>query len=157
MWGTAGMGTDYRNATQTPTDPGNMNMVTNLQLMQFGVSVAYRTGGLGVAVTPILQYGALDINYNFMGNSVGEGVAQDLNFGFNLGAYYDFTGYGVDGLTIGAVYKSKIDMEYDNQISNAMEPFTPFFPPGTTFSDHLEQPARMYLHLDTSMHKTTGN
>jgi len=144
MWGTAGMGADYRNATQTPTDPVNMNMVTNLQLMQFGVSVAYRTGGFGVAVTPILQYGALDINYkDFNGNNTGDGVAQDLNFGFNLGAYYDFTGHGIDGLTLGAVYKSKINMDYSNQLSNATQPFVDagiFLEP---MGNDLEQPAEI--------------
>ena len=109
MWGTAGMGTDYRNARQTPMDSGNMHMVTNLQLMQFGVSVAYKTGGFAVAVTPILQYGALDINYiGFDKSNVGDGVAQDLNFGVNLGVVYDFTDNGIDGLTLGAVYKSEI-------------------------------------------------
>lgn len=144
MWGTAGMGTDYRDAVQTPVDSGNMRMVTNLQLMQFGVSLAYKTGGLGVAVTPILQYGALDINFmNFDGSNVGDGVAQDLKFGFNLGAYYDFTDNGVDGLTLGAVYKSKIDMEYSNQLSNATQPFVDFgiFP--GAMGNNLEQPAEI--------------
>ena len=142
MWGTAGMGVDYRNSPRTAMDSGNMHMVSNLQLMQFGTSIAYKTGGLGLAVTPILQYGALDINYNgFDGSNIGDGVAQDLNFGFNLGAYYDFTANGIDGLTIGAVYKSKIDMEYDNQLSNATQPFVDFgiFP--AAMDDNLEQPA----------------
>ena len=144
MWGTAGMGTDYRDAAQTPVDSGNMHMVTNLQLMQFGVSLAYKTGGLGVAVTPILQWGSLDINYqSFDGSNVGDGVAQDLKFGFNLGTYYDFTDNGVDGLTLGAVYKSKIDMEYSNQLSNATQPFVDFgiFP--GAMGNHLEQPAEI--------------
>jgi long-chain fatty acid transport protein len=148
MWGTAGMGTDYRNAAQTPMDSGNMHMVTNLQLMQFGVSVAYKTGGLGVAVTPVLQYGSLDINYNgFDGSNVGDGVAQDLNFGLNLGAYYDFTNNGVDGLTLGAVYKSKIDMDYSNQLSNATQPFVDFgiFP--GAMGNNLEQPAEVGIGI----------
>jgi len=135
MWGTAGMGTDYRDAPQTPIDSGNMHMVTNLQLMQFGVSVAYTSGGLALAVTPILQYGSLDINYiGFDGSNVGDGVAQDLNFGINFGATYDFTNNGIDGLTLGAVYKSKIDMDYSNQLSNATQPFVDFgiFPAGAT-------------------------
>jgi len=40
MWGTAGMGVDYRDAKTSGMDSGNMNMVTNLQLMQFGTSLA---------------------------------------------------------------------------------------------------------------------
>jgi len=140
MWGTAGMGVDYRDASQTQVDSGNMHMITNLQLMQFGTSIAYSKDNFGVAVTPIVQYGALDINYqNFDGSSVGDGIAQDIGFGFNLGAYYDLD----NGITLGAVYKSKIDMEYSNQLSTATQPFVDFgiFP--EAMDDHLEQPAEI--------------
>jgi long-chain fatty acid transport protein len=109
MWGTAGMGTDYR------SDASQMKMVTNLQLMQFGVPLAYKTGGLSVAVTPLLQYGSLDINYNNGSANIGAGTAQDLEMGYNLGASYT-----TSGLTVGAVYKSQIDMRYTGQLSGAM-------------------------------------
>ncbi len=144
MWGTAGMGVDYRDATQTQTDSGNMHMVSNLQLMQFGTSLAYSTGDFGVAITPVLQYGALDINYQgFDGANIGDGIAQDLGFGVNLGAYYDL----VNGVTLGAVYKSKIDMEYKNQLSRATQPFVDFgiFP--AAMNDHLEQPAEIGIGI----------
>jgi len=140
MWGTAGMGVDYRHATQTPRDSGNMHMVSNLQLMQFGTSLAYTENNFGVAITPLVQYGALDINYQgFDGSNVGDGVAQDIGFGFNLGAYYDLD----NGITLGAVYKSKIDMEYKNQLSSATQPFVDFgiFP--GAMKDNLEQPAEI--------------
>ncbi len=145
MWGTAGMGVDYRDAKQIPNqDSGNMHMVSNLQLMQFAPSVAYSTGTFGVAVTPIIQYGALDINYQgFDGKNVGDGVAQDLGFGLNLGSYYDLS----NGVTLGAVYKSKIDMEYKNQLSTATQPFVDFgiFP--AAMDDHLEQPAELGIGI----------
>jgi len=141
MWGTAGMGVDYRDATQVQNqDSGNMHMVSNLQLMQFGTSLAYSTSNFGVAVTPVLQYGALDMNYQgFDGATVGDGVAQDLGYGFNVGAYYDIA----NGVTLGAVYKSAIDMEYKNQLSSATKPFVDFgiFP--QEMDDHLEQPAEI--------------
>ncbi len=134
MWGTAGMGVDYRDAANANT--GQMNMVTNLQLMQFGVPLAYKAGGFSVAVTPILQYGALDINYvmspelqhamsggmyptnQLRNTTVGAGVAQDLEFGYNIGLAYEISGF-----TIGAVYKSQIDMKYDGQLSGAIQGF----------------------------------
>jgi long-chain fatty acid transport protein len=144
MWGTAGMGVDYRNAAQTPRDSGNMHMVSNLQLMQFGASVAYSSDNFGIAITPIVQYGALDINYQgFDGSNVGDGVAQDINYGVNLGAYYDLN----NGITLGAVYKSKIDMEYKNQLSSATQPFVDFgiFP--QAMKDHLEQPAEFGIGI----------
>ncbi len=144
MWGTAGMGVDYRTATQTPQDSGNMHMVSNLQLMQFGTSIAYRMDNFGLAVTPVLQYGSLDMNYqSFDGSNVGDGVAQDLGFGMNFGTYYDFS----NGVTLGAVYKSSIDMKYENQLSKATQPFVDFgiFP--AVMSDHLEQPAEMGIGM----------
>ena len=124
MWGTAGMGTDYR------TSASQMNMVTNLQLMQFGVPLAYKTGGLSLAVTPLLQYGALDINYDAHGmagiNGVGAGMAQDLEMGYNLGASYT-----TSGLTVGAVYKSQINMRYSGVLANAMNPMVSAMSGGT--------------------------
>lgn len=141
MWGIAGMGVDYRDASIVPNqDSGNMRMITNLQLMQFGTTIAYGTKSYGIAVTPLVQYGALDMQFSgFDGSSVGDGVAQDLSFGANLGAYYDF----LNGIKIGAVYKSKIDMDYSNQLSKATQPFVDFgiFP--KTMSDNLAQPAEV--------------
>ncbi len=131
MWGTGGMGTDYR----APANSGQMNMVTNLQLMQFGVPLAYKMNNFSIAVTPILQYGSLDINYQMDGAlvdamyqnnpgttlravTVGSGVAQDLKFGYNIGLAYELS-----GLTVGAIYKSQIDMQYDYVLSNAIQGF----------------------------------
>jgi long-chain fatty acid transport protein len=143
MWGTAGMGVDYRDAV----NPGTMNMVTNLQLMQFGVPLAYTISGFSAAITPILQYGALDINYHTKdtaGNplEVGEGISQDLSFGYNLGLSYT-----MDGLTLGAVYKSEIEMEYKGQLSSATQPFVDYgiFP--AAMDDKLSTPAEIGVGL----------
>ena len=156
MWGTAGMGTDYSQKLFNPAAGamGNLNMVSNLQLMQFGVPIAYKTGGLSVAVTPIMQYGNLDINYhmplppnpmNLPFLNVGAGLAQDFGFGVNLGFAYDFSEDGVEGLTIGAQYKSKIEMEYKKQLTGALLPFVGFNPAALPTllpdGDKLEQPA----------------
>jgi len=119
MWGTGGMGVDYRDATAN-TDQ-QYQMVTNLQLMQFGVPLAYTTNGFTIAVTPILQYGSLDINYDSTaigGGQNGAGVAQDMEFGYNIGLAYT-----MDTITIGAIYKSQIDMDYKDQLPNAMAGF----------------------------------
>ncbi|EIF51478.1 OmpP1/FadL family transporter [Sulfurovum sp. AR] len=148
MWGTAGMGTDYSEV------PGNFQMVTNLQLMQFGVPIAYKTGGLSLAVTPILQYGNLDINYDSTGmqngGPNGAGLAQDFGFGYNLGLAYDFTANGIDGLTFGAMYRSAIEMDYNPQISTAMAGFG-----RSNFSDKLEQPEEYGLGLAYTMGQHT--
>ncbi len=62
MWGTAGMGVDYRDAKTCAMDSGNMNMVTNLQLMPFGTSLAL----LGQPGKPFL--GRLRPRFNFLLN-----------------------------------------------------------------------------------------
>jgi len=136
MWGTGGMGVDYRDSAATS---GTMNMVTNLQLMQFGVPLAYTTNGFSIALTPILQYGSLDIDYFIpQGPNAGEhgmGVAQDLEFGFNIGAAYE-----MNGITVGAIYKSKIDMEY----KGFSKVVNPFMNPGSTYlNDKLSTPAEI--------------
>ena len=136
MWGTGGMGVDYRDpATITA---GTMQMVTNLQLMQFGVPLAYKINGFSIAITPILQYGSLDINYatgNPANPDNGMGVAQDLEFGYNIGLAYQ-----IGGFTVGAIYKSRIDMEYKG-FSNVVQPF---MNPGSVYTNNkLSTPAEM--------------
>lgn len=124
MWGTAGMGVDYR-GTNT-----NDNMVTNLQLMQFGVPFAYADNGLSIGITPILQYGSLDMSYT---NSTTKGVAQDLSFGYDIGA-----AYAVSDFTVGLVYKSPIKMDYSGQMTRLAVDYTI-----SSFGDTLEQPSEM--------------
>ena len=133
MWGTGGMGVDYRD------NADNFNMVTNLQLMQFAVPLAYTTNGFSVAIAPVLQYGSLDINYdndqNTANGTIGNGVSQDLEFGYTLGLSYE-----MNNLTVGAVYKSRIDMKYDKQLQTAMAGF------GQTYTNNeLSTPAEIGL------------
>ena len=156
MWGTAGMGTDYSSKIFNPAAGAfaNFNMVSNLQLMQFGVPIAYKTEGFSVAVTPIMQYGNLDINYVMPNpahggafDTVGSGLAQDFGWGYNIGMAYDFAENGAPGFTIGAQYKSAISMTYDNQLSTATAPFVAMGVFPAPMSDNLEQPAEFGVGL----------
>ena len=150
MWGAGGLGADYRESGVASTG-GNatLQMVTSLQLMKFGFPLAYFNDGLSLGFTPILQYGALDINYKMPTgqaapldvNNIGEGIGQDIGFGYNLGFSYDLSKLAIDNLTIGAVYKSAIAMKYKGQISAATEPFAPFL--GSALSDKLTQPSEI--------------
>ncbi len=136
MWGTAGMGTDFRDYNSL------FNMETTLQLMQFAVPVAYKMEGLSIGVAPIVQYGSLDIHYVMGTTTVSPGQSQDFGFGGSVGLTYDFD----NGLTIGAVYKSEIKMSYKNVLSEATAPFQalPNFP---EIGDTLEQPAEYGIGL----------
>lgn len=131
MWGTAGMGVDFKG------NPSHMDMRTQLQLMQFAVPLAYKTGRLSVAVAPVVQYGSLDIAYtNYLAPGapkVGAGVSDDFGFGVNIGLTYDFE----NGFKVGAVYKSKIEMEYAGQLTDSAGAMGIALPDG----NHLDQPA----------------
>jgi long-chain fatty acid transport protein len=133
IWGTGGMGTDYRDDAAGST----MHMVTNLQLMQFGLPLAYTRNGFSFGATALVQYGALDINYE-NGTNAGAGMAQDIAFGYSLGAAYNFETAGLSGLTLGLVYKSAIEMDYKDQLTNATAPFEAAGVTG--IPEELEQP-----------------
>ena len=139
MYGTAGMGTDFRKAT----NPALAQMETTLQLMQFVAPVAYKTAGLSIGIAPVLQYGSLDMHYVNLAGTVGNGQQQDFGFGFTAGATYDFG----NGFSVGAVYKSKIKMKYDGQLSTATQPFVlgGVFP--AAMKDNLDQPAEIGIGI----------
>ncbi|MCF6309733.1 MAG: outer membrane protein transport protein [Sulfurimonas sp.] len=119
MWGTGGLGVDFRNAAPASAAAGSHNMVTSLQTMQFGVPLAYSTDGFSIGITPIVQYSALDIHYiTGAGTHIGAGTSQDIALGMNLGLAYE-----TDGLTLGATYKSKIKFDVDDVLNNALDGF----------------------------------
>ncbi|RLA76001.1 MAG: aromatic hydrocarbon degradation protein, partial [Epsilonproteobacteria bacterium] len=99
------------------------------------------TSGFSIGITPLLQYGSLDIDYvmpsemqgamyyqqtgtpptpgMFHPEGIGHGSQQDLKFGYNVGLAYE-----IDGLTLGAIYKSQIDMKYDGVLQKTMSPMS---------------------------------
>jgi len=145
MYGTAGMGTDFRDKGKSSWMPGNdklFDMETTLQLMQFALPVAYKTGGLSLAIAPIIQYGSLDIHYKMFGPGgkpgvVSPGQKQDFGFGANIGATYDFD----NGFTVGGMYKSEVKMDYGSTLKDAASPF------GISLDGHLDQPSEYGLGI----------
>jgi long-chain fatty acid transport protein len=146
MWGTGGMGTDYSQDTSIGKSIAqgqfnNFDMVTNLQMMQFAVPLAYKNDNFSIAVAPILMYGNLDINFKMPTpagiSNTGSGIAQDFSFGYNIGTTYSFN----NGMVLGAVYKSAIKMDYNGVIKNAAQNF------GLKMTDTLEQPAEIGVGL----------
>lgn len=161
IFGSAGMGVDYRDNGNLPAGSpmngggdgtGLFNGYSNLQLMKFAPSISYNNGHYGFGFAPVIQYGALDINYKRFNpadgtlKNVGNGMSSDLGYGFNLGGYFDVT----PEFTIGLAYQSAISMEYDDQISVAAEGFGL---PAGTFSDKLEQPAEIKVGAAYTMGK----
>ncbi len=142
MFGTSGMGVGYRKEASLSKAQSNM------QIMKFAPTLAYNTKSFGLGISPILQYGALDINYeDGGGNNVGSGVSSDLGFGYNLGGYFNVT----KGLTLGASYLSPISMTYKDQLSVASQPFVTGGVLPNNFSDTLEQPSEIKVGAEYAL------
>ena len=142
--GTAGMGTDYENK---PQNSGSFGIATELAIAKLSVPVAYTTGDLTVAVAPVLQYSTLKMNYNTpAGRSTNE-VDSSVGLGMTAGLAYD-----IGDLTLGAVYKSKIEATYKNNISSAM---TAFGVASVTSGDRLDQPEEVGIGAAYEMGNNT--
>ena len=160
MYGTAGMGTDWRDGdTPATNNIGLYNMRSSLMLMQFAPSLAYGNDIFGVGLTAIMQYGALSIDYDTVqmvggvpvNNHIGNGTSNDFGYGFQIGGYYN----PIESLTIGAVYKSAIEMEYKDQISSAAAAFGYDGSGLAAKSDFLEQPAEYGIGVSYNMNNIT--
>jgi long-chain fatty acid transport protein len=136
MFGSAGMGTDYRD------NPTAYNMRTNLQLMKFAPSIAYGQDNWSVGAALVAMYGSLDITFldGTSGLNSGNGSSQDFGFGYQLGAAYTLPD---TGLTFGLTYVSEISMEYKDQIGAASARF-----PMNPLNDELTQPAEIGFGID---------
>ncbi len=150
MWGTGGLGVDYRE------NDSHMNMVTSLQNMQFGVPLVYTANKFSVGITPIIQYTALDINYDMpmgalSGQNIGAGVADDVSLGYNIGLSYQ-----TQGITLGAVYKSEIESDIKDVLSNAVTAM--FTTVGSAYeynNDKISAPAEMGVGISYKMKEHT--
>jgi len=102
MYGTAGMGVDYRGSSNTALNTQNNNMMN----MRLSIPVAYKVmNGLTLGIAPVIEYGSLSMN--------GTGVTNDLSYGYELGAAYTYS-----TATIGLDYKSDIDHDYGDTFNS---------------------------------------
>ena len=129
--GTAGLGADYKKRERS----GAFDMQTSLQIMKVGIPVAYTIPNtkLTVGVEPVLQYSKLNTNYRTQQGMSQNRESSDVNFGVQVG-----TAYNHKGLTVGAIYQSKIKAKYKGNISHAIRDFGI---KGVKSGDNLDQPA----------------
>ena len=147
--GTAGMGVDYSDVPfMQMGDNGAFQMKTALQLLKVAVPVTYEIAGVTLGVAPVLQYGTLEMSH-MVQNPAPTGpsdafikhesdAASDTSIGFEVGAAYTAKDIG---LTVGAVYKSKLAMEYKDTISKSIDAFGGAVATGVASGDNLDQPA----------------
>ena len=153
MTGVAGMGTDYSDeAFGTTTDNGAFNMTTELQIMKIAAPISYEMSGFSLGLAPVLQYGSLQLSHQISDgiggfNLLDNGASSDIGFGFEVGMAYDFKDSGIEGLTAGLVYKSKIEMEYEDTIGASIDAFGGAVATGVASGDNLDQPAEFGIGL----------
>ncbi len=159
--GTAGMGVDYDSDPQDLTSPiaafgesGTARMKTALSLLKVAVPVSYSIGGLTLGAAGVLQYGSLQISHLFNAGPsnppgfMDNGASTDIGYGLEAGLTYT-TG----GLTLGAVYKSKIGMTYDNTIAPSIAIFQQSA--NITSGDNLDQPEERGIGISYTMGENT--
>lgn len=162
MFGSAGMGVDYRDNGGALDGTGLFNGYSNLQLLKFAPTIAYNEDNFGFGFSPVVQYGALDINYKTRDtagtpmdpsddtvSNIGNGMSTDLGYGFNIGTYVDVT----PEFTIALAYQSAISMEYDDQISEAGAGLGFDGNMLPALSDKLEQPAEIKIGAAYTMNE----
>lgn len=141
--GTAGMGTDYDDNSAAQANVAGMQ--SELALLKIAVPVSYQMGALTLGVAPVLQYGTLAIS----NAAASKDSASDMTLGYEVGAAYDVT----SDLTVGAVYKSKLHMQYENILSTSITNFgAAAF---VTSGDNLDQPAEYGVGAAYSMGAST--
>ena len=154
LTGTAGMGVDYgANLSGTASDNGSFEMTTELALLKVAVPFAYQMDALSLGVVPVIQYGTLQMSHKTLSGELASPKSSSTAFGFEIGASYDLASAGVEGLTVGAVYKSKLAMTYDDTISNSLVAFQ--VDGAITSGDKLDQPAEYGLGLSYEMGEST--
>ncbi|MEA1983844.1 MAG: outer membrane protein transport protein, partial [Campylobacterota bacterium] len=144
--GTAGMGTDYTYETTN----GSFGMMTALSLLKVAVPVSYNiNGGLTIGAAGVMQYGSLEMKHDTMPSGTREnGAATDIGYGLEFGLNYTNSGF-----TVGAVYKSAIEMNYEDTISASLNDFG--VAGAITSGDSLEQPAERGIGLAYAMGDST--
>lgn len=148
LFGSAGMGVDFRNSQ----NPSLWDARTNLLLLKIAPTLAYKNGDFSFGISPLIQYGELNISYIDPTNTPnGLGKSDDLGFGYKLGTAYNIT----PNLKIGATYQSSIKLEYKNTLSTASIPFVNFGLISSTFSDKLEQPEEYGVGLSYDINNFT--
>ena len=144
--GTAAMGVDYSEEKPEST----LNMKTNLQLLKISIPLSYQVNSFAFGFSPVMQFGTLEMSHITLKSdksigSLDNGPASDTSIGFEMGMAYDFNEIGIEGLSMGLVYKSKFKMSYDNTISALVAAFNTFGNVGISSGDNLDQPAEIGL------------
>jgi len=113
LYGTGGMGVDYR--TTTPDSTISTKGVNDaLLLMRMSIPLAYATNGFSIGIAPVIEYGSLAMSAGAgsaleNGAASGGGATTDIALGFEVGAAYE-----IAGVSMGIDYKSAVTHDFKN-------------------------------------------
>ena len=138
---------DYKD---TANRESAFSMQSELGIMKLSIPVAYTNGDFTVAVAPVLQYSTLQMNYESLDGFSNNKSDSSVGLGMTAGLAYD-----MGDLTLGAMYKSKIEATYKDNISNGMSDFNLNNGAGLSSGDQLDQPAEIGIGVAYDIGKST--
>lgn len=141
-YGIAGMGVDFRGTNK------NFNSRSDLALLKIAPSIAYNEGRWSFGVTPIVQYGTLQITLDNPATPAtsNNDKSDDIGLGYKIGATFNVS----ENSRLGFVYQSGIKMNYEEQIGLVAPGF------GLThIDDDLEQPAEFGIGYSVDYNNIT--
>lgn len=137
VFGYGGAGVDYSGEATGP-----LGFKTALQVMDIVVPVSYKIDSVTVGVSAVMKYGSLAVDYDMTGFPGGGPVGDDkattsTGIGYAIGLAYE----PMKDLNLGLNYRSKVEMNYGSEFSDASAPFVAFgiFP--ANFDNRLDEPA----------------
>jgi len=151
LYGTGGMGVDYR--TTTPDSAITTRGVNDaLLLMRMSIPLAYATNGFSVAIAPVIEYGSLAMSTGAgsalsNGTSSGGGATTDIALGFEIGAAYE-----IAGISMGLDYKSAVTHDFKNTFVSLPYNSTN---PAADMQTELDSPSILGLGVSYKMNEHT--
>lgn len=133
--GTAGMGVDYVGKN---TQNGSFDMKTELNIAKLSIPIAYTANNLTVGFAPVIQYSTLQLNSFIPTGSSNNPKSSSTGLGMTAGIAYD-----IGDLTLAAMYQSKIEAEYADNIKTQTVSFNLNGGAGIASGDTLDQPAEI--------------
>jgi len=157
--------TPYGSVVEYEKDWAGSHLVNKIELSAFYIQphVAYKVSEkFSIAAGPIVAIGAVNFNRNLsrsMVNSAGErsNVTIDASGVTTLGWHASATYKPIDGLTMGATYRSEMNMKPDDGKAKFENlPSSPLFDfKDTTFSAEMPLPAELLIGVAYEFDKWT--
>lgn len=147
VYGTGEMGVDYSeesilaSGNQFLSDAGTKQLKTSMSLAKFTVPIKLALNDyLTIGAAPVVQYGKFGVSYEKDNQIINPDLSKDYGAGYEFGAISDLH---TKNIVLSMVYRSKIEMNYDNQLSVITKELG--LNNGAGLSDIIEQPSEVVI------------